>query len=259
MVVDVITYHNEKDLFDLRYKILEPFVDEFIVLESVSTFGGLPKPLNFPKDQYPKVRYVVNNDDYTEDEWNLAKQSPNTNGHERWIWEFLQKERLQQAMSHLKDEDTVIVGDVDEIWDTSILKEPIEGIKKLKLRVYTYYLNLRSSEQFWGPIIAKYSEIKGQCLNHLRNNGPNNTQDYWGWHFTNMGGFDAVKMKIFDQYNPEVFGNDTWMHLSERFGVKDYVGRDFTLTQDESEWPQYLKDNKDKYINLCQTNPTING
>ena len=251
-VIDAITFHNEADMFDLRYKMLEPYVDEFVVVEATSTFGGLPKPLNFPEGKYPKVRYHVNREEYSQEEMDLAAASPNTGGHERWMHEFMQKEQIQKALLHLKDDDTVIVGDVDELWDPAVLDDPVEGVRKLKLRVYAYWLDMRSSEEFWGPIIAKYSEVKGKCLNHLRNNGSGNTPDYWGWHFTNMGGYDAVKMKVFDQYNPEVFGTDTWLNLVDRYGKRDYVGRDFQMGLDESEWPEYLKINKERHRHLCK-------
>lgn len=254
-IIDVITYHNEKDLFDLRYNALKDYVDEFVVVESKTAFNGYPKPLYFEqiKGKYPKVRYYLNEEQYTPEEIEQARSSPNTGGYPRWMHEFLQKEQLQKAISHLKDDDIVIIGDVDEIWDSEILKQPIDGIKKLKLRVYTYFLNLRSNEEFWGPIIGKYKDIKGQCLNHLRNLDPNkNTNDYYGWHFTNQGGFEAVRNKIFDQYNPEVFGEQTYEMLADRFGKIDYVGRDFKFLVDESEWPEYLKNNKVLYKHLCK-------
>lgn len=253
-VIDVITYHNEEDLFDLRYNILSPYVDEFVVVESVSSFGGEPKELNFGKikDKYSKVTYYVNNDDYTPEEVEFARESPNTNGYLRWMHEFLQKESIQKAIVHLRDGDEVFIGDVDEIWDPS-LTYPETGVTKLKLRVYTYYLNLRSSEEFWGTIHAHYRDVKGQCLNHLRTNSDErNTKDYQGWHFTNQGGELAIRRKLYDQYNPAVFGNETWFNLSERFGKKDYVGRDFTFVEDESDWPLFLKANREKYGHLLK-------
>lgn len=248
-IIDVITYHNEVEMFDLRYNMLKDHVDQFVVVESVTTFGGLPKLLTFPKDKYDKVKYYVNEDKFMPEEIDFAMKSQNTGGLQRWAHEFLQKESIQKAITHLNDEDTVYIGDVDEIWNPDIT---YDKLTKIKLRVYAYYLNYRSSEEFWGPIVAKYKDIKGQCLNHLRNNGPNNSEDYGGWHFTNIGGYDAVKMKVFDQYNPEVFGEDTWLHLTERFGKTDYVGRNFEFKEDESEWPQYLKDNKVLYKHLCK-------
>ena len=254
-IFDAITYHNEEDLFDLRYNTLDQFVDEFIVVESVSSFGGEPKELNFPriKDKYPKVTYFVNDDTCTQEEIEYARQSPNTGGIPRWVHEFLQKESITKALTHLDDDDMVFVGDVDELWEPRLIDD-YENLRKLKLRVYTYYLNLRSDEQFWGSIQCKFKDIKGQCLNHLRNNEEGkNTEDYCGWHFTNQGGIGAVRQKLYDQYNPEVFGNDAYYNLAARFGVMDYVGRKFNLWVDESELPEYLKLNKEKYKHLFKS------
>jgi hypothetical protein len=253
-VIDIITYHNESDLFDLRYNVLEPFVDEFIVVESASTFGGLPKELNFPKikDKYKKVTYWVNPDEYTEEEAEQARISPNTGGVPRWMHEFLQKESIQKAITHLQDEDMVFIGDVDEIWDVRAL-ENYEKLRKLKLRVYTYYLNLLSSEEFHGPIQAKYKDIKGQCLNHLRTGNPEkNTTEYYGWHFTNQGGLDAVKQKVYDQYNPDVFGDQTYHNLEARFGQIDYIGRRFNFEVNESDWPPWLKEHRQHYQHMLK-------
>ena len=35
-IIDCITFFNENFIFDLRYKTLENFVDEFVVCESIS-------------------------------------------------------------------------------------------------------------------------------------------------------------------------------------------------------------------------------
>lgn len=256
-IIDVVTFHNEYDLFDLRYNMYKDIVDEFVVVESKTTFSGHPKELNFPTDKYPDVTYYVNDDVYTEEEIKQARESPNTGGVDRWMWEFLQKESIQKAIIHLKDDDIVFVGDVDEFWDKDeleVLKTWLRiGVYKLKLRVYTYYLNMRSSEEFWGTIVGRYKNIKGKCLNHLRvADKQNKTLNYYGWHFTNMGGLDAVKQKVFDQYNPDTFGDSTWYGLPVRFGEIDYLGRDFKLEVDESELPQYILDNKDKLKHLMK-------
>ena len=253
-IIDAITYHNEADLFDLRYNILKDVVDEFVVVESVTAFNGEPKELNFEKikDKYPKVRYYVNKDEYTQDEVEQARKSPNTNnGIHRWMHEFLQKESIKKALTHLQDDDIVFVGDVDEIVEPMFYQNPPDKLTKFKLRVYTYYLNLRSNEQFWGPICARYGDIKNECLNHLRNNDERkNTIGECGWHFTNQGGLESVKKKIYDQYNPEVFNENLIEKLDERFGKVDFGGRDFILKVDESELPKYLLENKQRYLHL---------
>lgn len=253
MNIDCITFHNEADLFDLRYNILKDVVDEFIVVESTTTFAGHDKELTFPTSKYPKVRYHVNQDNYTQEEIEQARNSSNTGGYERWMHEFLQKERIKQALTHLQDDDMVFIGDVDEIVEPIFYVTPPNKLTKFKLRVYSYYLNLRSDEQFWGPICAKYSEIKNECLNHLRNSHETkNTINYSGWHFTNQGGLDAVRKKVYDQYNPDVFGNQTYYNLEDRFGKIDFIGRNFKLEVDEKDWPTYLKENREKYIHLLK-------
>lgn len=254
-IIDAITFHNEFDLWDIRYNMYKGIVDEFVVVESTTTFGGLKKELYFPKDKYPDVRYYVNEDKYIEEEIQQARESINTGGVDRWMWEFLQKESIQKALIHLKDDDTVFVGDVDEYWDINQLDEmkSWDDIWKLKLRVYAYYLNMRSNEEFWGTIVGKYKDIKGKCLNHLRvADEQNKTEGYYGWHFTNQGGLEAVKQKVFDQYNPDVFGDSTWYRLPIRFGEIDYLGRDFKLEVDESELPAYILNNKDQLKHLIK-------
>lgn len=238
--------------------MLKDIVDQFIIVESRQTFSGLPKPIYTELsdthfydriDTWPKVSLFTDEGNYTDEEVQKALESPYTGGIERWVLEYLQKEQLARALEGYDDEDIIYIGDVDEIWE---YREP-NGIEKLKLRVYAYWLNFRSTEQFWGTIRCQYKDIKGQCLNDIRNNLTYRTEDYQGWHFTNQGGMEALKKKITDQYNQEVF-NSTLIHelMPQNFGIRDFIGRDFTFTEDENEWPEYLKINREQYKHLLK-------
>lgn len=257
MIVDVFTYNGEKELLDLRLNVLDEYVDQFIIVEACNTFSGKAKPLYYERDEHlfakwkHKIKYHVINQKYTEEERALAKFSPNTQGAEHWQREFLQKESIKKALVHLNNKDIVYVGDVDEIWDSSL--PPAKG-KKLKLRVYSYYLNNRSNEEFWGTYVNTYKNIKNKCLNHLRTNAPKTKGDY-GWHFTSMGGLDEVRRKLNDSYTQASY-NTAWVqeNLEDNYSRrKDYLGRAFEFKIDESEWPEYLKENKDKYKRLTFT------
>ena len=46
-IIDCITFFNEKFIFDLRYKVLEEVVDQFIICESRYDHKGKEKKLNF--------------------------------------------------------------------------------------------------------------------------------------------------------------------------------------------------------------------
>lgn len=256
MIFDAFTYNGEKDILKLHLSILAPYVDKFIICEAKTTFSGHKKPLHFFQHQryfrefWPKIEYYVIHENYSETEIALAESSPNTKGAAHWKHEFLQKESIKKALeaNHIQDTDTVFIGDVDEIWKPAIL-----GIRgKLKLDVYAYYLNNHSSEEFYGTITYPYKYIKNECINHLRTTAQKDDH-ISGWHFTSMGGLKEVQRKLNDSYTEESYNTKNVQALlpqRHRIG-SDYLGRNFTFKRDESNWPQYLKDNRDKFKHLC--------
>jgi beta-1,4-mannosyl-glycoprotein beta-1,4-N-acetylglucosaminyltransferase len=251
MVYDVVTYNGEEELFDIRYNTLYYLVDEFIVVEAPTTFSGKPKPLYFEqiRHRYPDVKYFVINEDYTEEEIRQARESPNTVGAEHWKHEFLQKESIKKALTHLDDNDIVYIGDCDEIW--SVALDPGEKVFKLGLEVYTYFLNNRSSEEFWGTLLARYKNIKNECLNHLRQSAKK-TNFILGWHFTSMA--RDLHRKLLDSYTEETYANKDVMDnlLVNIVNNQDFLGRDFEFWLDESNWPDYLTKNRDKFLHLIR-------
>lgn len=252
-VIDIFTYNGEKDVLKLHLSVLDRYVDRFIIVEAKTTFSGQHKPLYFSEhEQYfksfwKKIRYYVVNERYTLPEIEQAALSPNTQGAGHWVNEFLQKESILKALAYCntQDEDQVYVGDVDEIW------EPYAGPfpAKLKLRVYSYYLDNRSDEQFWGTYVSPYGSFKNAILNHERARMDIRTENYYGWHFTSMGGLDEVRRKLNDSYTAESYNTDeVQANLPMRHGAGlDYLGRPFLFSQDRSEWPKYLKANAHKF------------
>lgn len=259
MVVDVFTYNGEQDLLDLHLNCLKDKVDRFVGIDFDTSFSGIPKAasdlsrfnswIESGKLRFYRVTWQVYSQ-YAE----LAGSSPNVpvGGPAHWKREFCQKESIKDVLyaEQLDDADTVFVGDVDEIWSPDALE--LRRHQKLKLKVYTYHLNNRSTEEFWGTIITTYGKIRQECLNHMRSGFPKTEFEY-GWHFTSMGGYDEMYRKLTDSYtsdsysNPSVLGNLA-TNLSSN---KDFLGRDFKFRKDESEWPLYLKENKEAFAHLC--------
>lgn len=248
MIYDVVTYNGEKELFDLRYNILKDYVDEFRVIEFNKTFSGKDKKWLFNNfDDEKIVYYQIREEDY-EKYRELAESSPNTIGAEHWTREFMQKESIKDCLIDLLDEDIVYIGDCDEIWLCPL--DPIEPVK-LKLEVYTYWLNNRSNEQFWGTLCANYGMIKGECLNHLRANA-RKTENILGWHFTSMKPY--LKQKLLDSYTEETYANKQVMdNLVDNIAKnKDFLGRDFKYWLGETNWPAYLTQNRHKFKHLIK-------
>jgi beta-1,4-mannosyl-glycoprotein beta-1,4-N-acetylglucosaminyltransferase len=253
-VYDLFTYNGEEDLLEIRFNILSPFVDRFVLCESTETFSGLPKPLYWKErgDRFKhwedKVEYVV--PEYGTDEaiMKLMAARPYV-GQEPFKRAFYQKENLKTALIGCDDEDVIYYGDVDEIWKP---QEVDDKVHKLRQLAYSYYLNNRSPEDWRGTIVTKYKNLRNGCLNDMRANPVE--ADIWedgGYHFTNLGGVQAVLRKIESYDHQEV--NIPWVKdgMSDRLEQNvDFLGRGFQFWVDESQLPQYLIDNKERWQHL---------
>lgn len=256
-VIDVFTYNGEADILDIRLNILYNHVDRFIIVEADETFSGKKKELYYEnqKERFAKfadkITYHIVRKEDTEKFMVLAHGSPNTRGADHWKREFCQKECIKDALIGLSDDDICFIGDVDEVWNPDAI---FFGFGKIGLRVYSYYLNNLSSEIFSGTVIFRYKHIRDQCLNHVRSSQDLAAVTDKGWHFTSIGGYEEVKRKLSDSYTRESYWTEGVEHnlrknLEES---RDFLGRDFKYTIDESEWPQYLKKNREKYLHLLR-------
>lgn len=253
-VVDAFTFNGEYDVLELRLNILDPYVDIFIIGEAEITFSGKAKPFYFEKEMqryskfFKKIRYCTVENYY--DPQFLAYMQQQMDLKETnypFLMAFYQKEHLQAAMHILKDDDVVYYGDCDEIWTPQELQlEPA----KLEQLSYSMHLNRRSTEPWKGTAITDYKTVKKYGLNQIRQKAklalPNG-----GWHFTNMGGLDELRRKINSYDHQEINTKETHAMLEERFNKgEDFLGRDYTTSIDESQWPAYLTQNKDIYKHL---------
>lgn len=251
MIYDIVTYNGEKELFEIRYNLLKDYVDEFIVVEFDKTFSGKDKPYYFDLKWTRKnnIRYyVMGEKDYLKYK-ELAESSPNTQGAEHWKREFMQKESIKDCISHLEDNDICFIGDVDEIYTPFVLKDDL--VYKLSQKMYTYYFNNRSSEEWYGTIVTRYKNIKNACLNHLRSHKDLYTKaENNGWHFSSL--HHIMRRKLEDSYTADSYATPEVMaNLEDNIANnKDFLGRPFVLGVDEVDLPKYLLDNREKYEHL---------
>lgn len=282
-VFDVFTFFNEYDLLEMRLEMLDQYVDQFVLIECVTTFSRNPKPLYFEENKQRFKKYlhkihhhitynppesyedlqsrILNESDELEKQICIqALTSTNVpKGELHWLNEFYQKECIRRAIENAgaEDNDLIFVTDLDEFWNPNLdYKNYIDdhSIYKLRQLVYSGYINVRSSENWAGTLLTKYKNIKGSCLNHLRT--PSKTPyvyiDNGGWHFTFMGGSDQVKLKL-ESYGHQEYNNDKIKNNVENLlkEGRDVLGRnEFSFWLDESELPRYLIENKSKYLNF---------
>lgn len=253
MIYDTFCFFNELDLLEIRLNILDPYVDYFVLAEAKETFSGLPKPLYYEENKEGfakwnhKIIHVVNE--------NIETESP----FERAAF---QKDNLRvELMNMATDEDIVYFGDLDEIWKPQYGID--DAIYNLKQCNYSYYLNLRSSEEWIGTIVGKWKVFKTNTVNHWRATHTNVLED-GGWHFTNMGGVEQIIKKI-ESYD-HAFEVLPVLSQFEGYGIKermengiDYLGRQvdhwgkpFEFHVDELAWPEYLKETKEQWRHMLK-------
>ena len=62
-IIDCTTFYSEHLMMDIRFNVLNEYVDKFIVCESTISHSGKKKKLNFDINNYPKfkdkISYIV--------------------------------------------------------------------------------------------------------------------------------------------------------------------------------------------------------
>lgn len=274
---DTFIFFNELDLLEIRLNILNDYVDYFVLVEATKTFTGKEKPLYYldNKDRFEKfnnkiIHIIVDNMPDSFDE--LANRDgdeldksihhdcltttnvPKNEVH--WLREFYQKEQIKQGLRNASDNDIIYISDLDEIWLPEIvLNYDLDKIFRFNQKVYTYFLNIRSSENWFGTVSTKYKNLKGYSINHIRTPNRNNYEDIYdaGWHFTFQGGESMIKNKIESYGHQELNRDDIKSMISIRLENSiDIFGRGYILTIDNENLPKYVQNNKNKYKHLIK-------
>lgn len=112
MIYDCFLYYDEDMLLDIRLNTLANHVDKFVIVESKYTFTGKPKPLNFNINKFSdfkeKIIYVVFDQQPHADAWQNESDTRNA---------------IMQGLGNAKDNDLILISDVDEIFNPKIIAE----------------------------------------------------------------------------------------------------------------------------------------
>lgn len=256
-VFDSCTLFNELDLLELRFEILNNYVDKFILVESHQTFSGHEKPLYYEEN---KKRFAKWNDKI------IHIVVPNMAVHDGDLFRrhYLCYEAMENKLLEIgKPEDISFVGDLDEIWNPAMLDKVDDNPHILEQRNYSYWLNYLSNEGWTGNLMTKVKNIMVGFHKVHMTGKPFPLKD-GGWHFSNMGGAEAIikKLEAYDHSN-EILPS---LSQFEGYGVQermdkgyDFLGRPlnyqgvpyvFTVTEDK--WPEYLKENRQQYLQMIK-------
>ena len=276
-VYDCFTFFNELDLLEIRLNYLNDVVDYFVLVEADKTHSGEPKPYYYEenKERFKEfhhkiihIKKMLDTDGLTFEKSifeNMDKKN------DFWKLENEQRDAIMEGLIDAKDNDVILIGDLDEIPKKEIISEYIKKIKKtqktLMMKNYMYYLNNSVSADngdvnvnWWGTCMLMKRDI----------NTPQEVRDdrffyeiskpiyNGGWHFTFLGGVEKVLHKL-KSYAHSEYNNETFLDEKK---IDEFIknGYDFQnsglkyeiidINEHKDDYPDYLVNNLNKYKHL---------
>ena len=229
-IIDCFTFYNELDLLFYRLTILNDIVDKFIIVESNYTHTGHKKPLFFEQNKHlfkrftEKIIYVVVDLPY------IAPIIDFSNN-DQWKNENFQRNCIANGLTQidLAKNDLLIISDLDEITDPTILHElKYNELKYNELK----YNELKYNEFKYNEL--KYDKFKYNKLD-ITDGGFTLSQDmyYYNLNTIHCEKWTRSKIVTYEKYmtmTPQAIREDTtfpllmnagW-HLSY-FGDKKFI------------------------------------
>ena len=263
-IFDCFQYFNEDHIADLRFNILDEYVDFFVVVESTVNHQGQTRKLHFDKNKYKKFQNKIVYIEVDDTPDNIKK--PHTGGES--LVEQHQRNSIMKGLNKSQDNDLIILSDVDEIPDLNKLKVFDKNkYAVFSQKMFMYKLNLLNlNENNWhGSKICLKKNLKSpQWLRNLkfkkypfwRIDKQKNLQiiDNGGWHFAYLQDVKNISKKIksfaHGEFNKAEIVSEKNIELKINQG-EDVLGRGYKIKKIEidSSYPEYIINNKDKLKN----------
>lgn len=254
-IFDTFIYHNESDMAELRFNILAPYVDRFVVCEASETHSGNRKDYDFDVNgrfaQWrEKIIYIQCG--------NLTDVSSNS-----WHREAYHRSCIGRGLVYAEPDDWVMCSDVDEIVSpdrVQQLRDFTTSVRQVKFEMDMYYYNFNCKvDQGWAVGAARHK--LGYGCNEIRR---------CAWARDDIRFFDAgfhasyfmSPEQVIDKVNSFMHHNDVARievlprdaeYIKKRMdqGV-DLYGRDIKIERVplNDKLPRYVLDNRQKYIDL---------
>ena len=281
MLYDCFTFFNELDLLEIRLNVLNDVVDKFVIVEADRTFSNRLKPLIFAEHRERfrmfsgKIVHVV------------IDMFPALGS--AWEIEQYQRNAVARGLEGCCDDDVILISDLDEIPSPQKVLEYANtpGVKLFEQKKFYYFLNyLNVTDPVWcqGTKMLSYRDFKtGRgCMEEIYdpnfmasvNAGVTATRvrlmknavhvKDGGWHFSYIGGYEAIADKIrsfsHQEFNTEAFTSIDRIKRRVDRG-EDLFGRDYRYAalKLDARFPQYIRDHKEKYSHLLNERRALNA
>ncbi len=284
-VFDTTTFFEEKLMMDLRFNILDPFVDKFIVCEATFSHSGKKKEIKFDKKDFPKfedkIVHIIINEDPVEKTYN---QNDNSNFLRQNSIKRIETQRnyIGKALEDADKNDYIIYSDNDEIPDLSKIdfKSNKAKIILFKQKLFYYKFNLYCDRVDWFGTkgcqkkkIVSFSwlrEVKAKKYPFYRFDTLFSKTKYknvsivddGGWHFSQLKTPNDIEIKLLNQEHHDEYrlAKKALPSIAELIKRKSIVydhkakstdykfSNEFKLkTLSMDDMPLFLKKNEKKY------------
>jgi beta-1,4-mannosyl-glycoprotein beta-1,4-N-acetylglucosaminyltransferase len=258
MIYDCFTFFNELDLLEIRLNVLSPVVDKFVLVEADKTFTNENKPFYFEEN---KKRYESFLDRIIHIKINEYSFEYNS----AWDMEYYQRNKISEGLKNCVFDDIILISDLDEIanpYEIVKYKNGIygKGLFALRQLIFYYFLNYQK-------VITKYS-CRSKIITYstyiaenwtpqnIRMGKNNGVIKNGGWHFSWLGGYEAIKYKI-KSFSHQELDNEKYVND----GIIRKIEKGHTLSDKKSDrfvpviikygaFPKYIVDNQSKYKDL---------
>ena len=260
-IYDCITFFDESLQVDLRFNILNKYVEKFIVCESKFDHKGSYKGVNFNLESYKefesKIIHLV-----------IDKQFPDTSN--PWKTQAFQREFIFNGLNEAKPDDYIMFSDPDEIPRPEILTN-LKLHKKYGIflqKMFCYKLNIYNpNETPWeGSRICLKKNLKSIDFLRQKILKKNIRYPFWridkeksiqlidngGWHFNYLSEPEKIskKLKTFahTEYSKDKFTSVDMIKNNIK-DMKDLFNRGYQYykVQLDKTFPDYVLKNQDKF------------
>ncbi len=289
-IYDCFMYFDEDLLLDLRLNTLDNFVKKFVITEATYTHNGSKKKLNFEINKFKKFKdkiiYLVI-DKQPENIIDLSDNDTKEQRGEKLILngmarDYFQRECLMKGISEAKDDDLILISDLDELPNLNELdfKNIKNNIIIFEQKMFYYKLNLLYEDFSWqgtkGVRRRNFlspqwlRNIKGKKYSKWRLDTIFSKKKYsnllfiknGGWHFTCLRTPEELEKKLLNfahHYEYEESGlklEDIKKLVSEKRVMYDHTvdqkgykwsGKSILKNLDVKYLPEYISSNLEKY------------
>jgi beta-1,4-mannosyl-glycoprotein beta-1,4-N-acetylglucosaminyltransferase len=263
-IFDCITFFNENFITNVRFEILDPVVDFFVICESIYDHKGNKKKINFRLKNTKfkkKIIHIIVKDKFPK------PVNP-------WKNQALQREKILEGLNNCHENDYVMFSDPDEIPNPNLLKKFFlkrkYGIFLQKHFVYKINLQNQYEDPWEGTRITRKKDLFSIDFLRQKILRKNLKYPFWrvdkekdikifrngGWHFNNLMNPEDISLKIrtfaHSEYNKKEFF-DINLIKKKIIEKKDLYDRNRVFNKVrifKKNYPNYILDNLNKFINF---------